>query len=288
MNVSTIKNNNDFALLLDFSVIIINTRLGLSEQQPRAAPGHPTSRGVSGEHDTESGVPQSSVGNQGRRESFERRTNSQSAQGSTGQGNEDPKVEELLNGITDEAMRGKIELVRDQENWKYLTMQEKSKFVINVSALKKYPSNTHFPPLIDIYVGFVQERSLRDLEGITDVTVRSKIEFVKDPENWKSLTQDEQSKFLMNVFAIKKYPLNPQFPSLLDFSVKKIKEKTGKSISAYEANKQQPRGAPGYHNARGIGGEREAGFEIGQIRQGLAGGNLYGTYRRRAYGYDLD
>lgn len=91
---------------------------------------------------------------------------------------------------------------------------------------------------------------------------------MKDPENWKSLAQDEQSKFLMNVFAIKKYPLNPQFPPLLDFSVEKIEEKTGKSISAYKANKQQPRGAPGYHNARGIGGEREAGFEIGQVRQG--------------------
>ncbi|KAJ3882860.1 hypothetical protein F5051DRAFT_435724 [Lentinula edodes] len=285
MNVSTIKNNNDFALLLDFTVIIINTRL--SKQQPRAAPGHPTSRGVSGEHDTESGVPQSSVGNQGRRESFERRTNSQSAQGSTGQGSEDPKVEELLNGITGEAMRGKIELVRDQENWKYLTGQEKSKFVINVSALKIYPSNTHLPSLIDIYVGLVQERSLSDLlKGITDVTVQKKIGFVKDPENWKSLTQDEQSKFLMNVNAMKEYPLNPQFPPLLDFSVKKIEQKTGKKlISAY---KQQPRGAPGYHNARGIGGEREAGFEIGQVRQGLVGGNLYGTYRRRAYGYDLD
>ncbi|KAJ3912578.1 hypothetical protein F5877DRAFT_84660 [Lentinula edodes] len=299
INVSTMKKNNNnpyFASMLDFSVIIINNRMfGPDKQQPRAAPGHPTSRGVPGEHDTESGVPRSSVGNQGRGESFERRTNSQSAQGkgtegSTGdQGSKDPTVGELLNGITDEAMRRKIELVKDPENWKHLTVQKKSKFVINVSFLKNYPSNAHVPPLIDIYVGFVQERSLSDLlKGIANDTLRRKIGFVKDPENWKSLTQDEQSKFLTNVFAIKKYPLNPQFPPLLDFSVKKIEEKTGKSISAYKANKQQPRGAPGYHNARGIGGERDAGFEIGQVRQGLAGGNLDGTYRRRAYGYDLD
>ncbi|KAH7874274.1 uncharacterized protein C8R40DRAFT_335311 [Lentinula edodes] len=297
INVCTIKNNNNpyFASMLDFSVIIINNRMfGPDKQQPRAAPGHPTSRGLTGEHNTESGVPQISVRDQGQRESIERRTNSQSAQGtgtegSTGQGSEDPKVEELLNGITDEATRKKIELVKDPENWKHLTVQEKSKFVINVSFLENYPSNAHVPPLIDIYVGFVQERSLSDLlKGIANDTLRKKIEFVKDAENWKSLTQDEQSKFLLNVSAIKEHPLNPRFPHLLDFSVQKIEQKTGKLISAYKANEQQPRGALGYHNARGIGGERDAGFKIRQVRQGLAGGNSDGTYRRRAYGYDLD
>ncbi|KAJ3807426.1 hypothetical protein EV368DRAFT_66949 [Lentinula lateritia] len=116
------------------------------------------------------------------------------------------------------------------------------------------------------------------LEGITDTSHRAKITFVKDPNNWKFLNSEEQQKFLINVSTTKNN--NSYFAYMLDFSIFFINNRKLKP------GEQQTRAAPGHPTSRGVSGEHDT--EIGQVRQGLVEGNSGGTYRRRAYGYDLD